>query len=210
MVTQADHITRRVQGGEELMLRGTGPKMMSKSLYDSESRTSPEPHAPSWSFISRSGSSACLTEWKPAESGQVYVKPAPQRSARRVLRRPEEGGDRKETALQTDRARTNMSKQLLKRPELEYSDIANLKGSATSDSQAAEQVAIQAKYAGYIDRQREDIERLRRYENTRLPEDIDYAAVGGLSNEVKQKLTEARPETLARAGRVPGVTPAGN
>ncbi|MCL4106029.1 UNVERIFIED_CONTAM: hypothetical protein GTU68_058335 [Idotea baltica] len=98
--------------------------------------------------------------------------------------------------------------ELLKRPELVYADIANLKGCATEDLQAAEQVEIQAKYAGYIDRQREDIERLRRYENTLLPEEIDYAAVGGLSNEVKQKLAEARPNTLARAGRVPGVTPA--
>ncbi|MFT6276597.1 MAG: tRNA uridine 5-carboxymethylaminomethyl modification enzyme, partial [Halioglobus sp.] len=98
--------------------------------------------------------------------------------------------------------------ELLKRPELEYTDIANLVGCATEDPQAAEQVEIQAKYAGYIDRQREDIERLRRYENTCLPDNIDYATVGGLSNEVKQKLSEARPTTLARAGRVPGVTPA--
>ena len=98
--------------------------------------------------------------------------------------------------------------ELLKRPELEYSDIANLKGTPTADEQAAEQVAIQAKYAGYIDRQQEDIARLRRYKNTIFDTDFDYAAVDGLSNEVKQKLTEARPETLARASRIPGVTPA--
>ena len=67
---------------------------------------------------------------------------------------------------------------------------------------------IQAKYAGYIDRQQDDIDRLRRYENTTLPPDLDFAAVDGLSNEVKQKLTAARPDTLARAGRIPGVTPA--
>jgi tRNA uridine 5-carboxymethylaminomethyl modification enzyme len=97
---------------------------------------------------------------------------------------------------------------LLKRPELEYADIANLKGEATPDLQAAEQVAIQAKYAGYIDRQQDEIDRLRRYENTALPTDLDYAQVDGLSNEVKQKLTDARPDTLARAGRIPGVTPA--
>ncbi|MEH6567949.1 MAG: tRNA uridine-5-carboxymethylaminomethyl(34) synthesis enzyme MnmG [Halioglobus sp.] len=97
---------------------------------------------------------------------------------------------------------------LLKRPELVYADIANLKGSATQDAQAAEQVAIQAKYAGYIDRQQEDIERLRRHENMLLPQELDYEIVAGLSNEVKQKLGEAKPETLARAGRIPGVTPA--
>jgi tRNA uridine 5-carboxymethylaminomethyl modification enzyme len=98
--------------------------------------------------------------------------------------------------------------ELLKRPELQYADIAGLVGEPTVDAQAAEQVEIQAKYAGYIDRQREDIARLRRNENTLLPQDLDYHAVDGLSNEVKQKLTAARPDTLARAGRVPGVTPA--
>jgi tRNA uridine 5-carboxymethylaminomethyl modification enzyme len=98
--------------------------------------------------------------------------------------------------------------ELLKRPELEYADLAGLVGEPTADLQAAEQVEIQAKYAGYIDRQREDIERLRRNENLLLPPDLDYAAVDGLSNEVKQKLSAARPDTLARAGRVPGVTAA--
>ncbi|MBN7797174.1 tRNA uridine-5-carboxymethylaminomethyl(34) synthesis enzyme MnmG [Parahaliea mediterranea] len=97
---------------------------------------------------------------------------------------------------------------LLKRPELTYADVAALKGEATADAQAAEQVQIQAKYAGYIDRQQEDIERLRRFEHTALPADLDYSVVDGLSNEVKQKLGEARPETLARASRIPGVTPA--
>ena len=98
--------------------------------------------------------------------------------------------------------------ELLKRPELEYSDIASLKGEATGDKEAAEQVAIQAKYAGYIDRQQEEIDRLRRYENTIFDPDFDYEQVDGLSNEVKQKLSEARPETLARASRIPGVTSA--
>ena len=97
---------------------------------------------------------------------------------------------------------------LLKRPELQYADVANLKGEPTPDRQAAEQVAIQAKYAGYIDRQQDEIDRLRRHENTRLPADLDYQQVDGLSNEVKQKLGDARPDTLARAGRIPGITPA--
>ncbi|MCB1706286.1 MAG: tRNA uridine-5-carboxymethylaminomethyl(34) synthesis enzyme MnmG [Halioglobus sp.] len=98
--------------------------------------------------------------------------------------------------------------ELLKRPELEYADLAGLVGVPTADQQAAEQVEIQAKYAGYIDRQREDIARLRRHENTPLPADLDYLAVDGLSNEVRQKLVAARPDTLARAGRIPGVTAA--
>ncbi len=97
---------------------------------------------------------------------------------------------------------------LLKRPELDYADIARATGGGCADAQAAEQVAIQARYAGYIDRQQEDIERLQRHENTPLPLDLDFDSVDGLSNEVKQKLREARPDTLARAGRIPGVTPA--
>ena len=98
--------------------------------------------------------------------------------------------------------------ELLKRPELQYADLAGLVGEPVSDPQAAEQVEIQAKYAGYIDRQQDDIARLRRNENTPLPADLDYNAVDGLSNEVKQKLAAARPDTLARASRVPGVTAA--
>ena len=98
--------------------------------------------------------------------------------------------------------------ELLKRPEVTYADVASLKGEPCPDAEAAEQVAIQAKYAGYIDRQQEDIERLRRNENIPLPTDLDYQAVDGLSNEVRQKLSEARPATLARAGRIPGVTAA--
>ncbi|NND68120.1 MAG: tRNA uridine-5-carboxymethylaminomethyl(34) synthesis enzyme MnmG [Halioglobus sp.] len=98
--------------------------------------------------------------------------------------------------------------ELLKRPELDYAELAAATGGGSTDAQAADQVAIQAKYAGYIERQREEIETLKRNENLPLPADLDYDAVDGLSNEVRQKLAEARPDTLARAGRIPGVTPA--
>lgn len=72
----------------------------------------------------------------------------------------------------------------------------------------AEQVEINTKYAGYINRQTDDIERMRQHENTVIPVEFDYMSVEGLSNELKQKLSEARPETLSRASRIPGVTPA--
>ncbi len=110
--------------------------------------------------------------------------------------------------LQKPLSREYSLAELLKRPELGYADIADLFAGASDDPQVREQVEIQAKYAGYIDRQRDEIERLRRYENTVLPDDFDYQGIEGLSNEVKQKLSEARPETLARASRIPGVTPA--
>jgi tRNA uridine 5-carboxymethylaminomethyl modification enzyme len=67
---------------------------------------------------------------------------------------------------------------------------------------------VQAKYTGYIDRQHEEIERQRRHESTRLPAALDYSTVRGLSNEVRQKLSEQRPATLGQAARIPGLTPA--
>ena len=97
---------------------------------------------------------------------------------------------------------------LLKRPEVTYRDIVAICGDAGVGAEVAEQVEIQAKYAGYIDRQQEEVDRMRRYENTALSGDFDYAAVDGLSHEVRHKLQAACPATLAQAGRIPGVTPA--
>jgi len=100
---------------------------------------------------------------------------------------------------------------LLKRPELGYADVADLPGIAgepVADESVAEQVQIQAKYQGYIDRQQEEIDRLKRHESTPLPADLDYQRVEGLSHEIRQKLAETRPATLAHASRISGVTPA--
>ncbi len=110
--------------------------------------------------------------------------------------------------LSVELAREYSLMDLLKRPELGYADVATLKGEAVSDVRVAEQVEITAKYAGYIDRQQDEIERLRKHENTTIPDNFDYSTVEGLSNELKQKLSEAKPNTLARASRIPGVTPA--
>jgi len=104
---------------------------------------------------------------------------------------------------------------LLKRPELTYSDIASIDELSETyaqdmalSRQISQQVEITAKYAGYIDRQQEEIQRLRQNENTVIPENFDYLTVEGLSNELKQKLSESLPDTIARAARIPGVTPA--
>ena len=97
---------------------------------------------------------------------------------------------------------------LLKRPELTLDDIGDATGTQIAHQQAREQLEISAKYAGYINRQKDDIDKLRRNEATLIPADFDFTRVSGLSNEVIQKLTDARPENLGRAGRVPGVTPA--
>ncbi|WP_278929815.1 tRNA uridine-5-carboxymethylaminomethyl(34) synthesis enzyme MnmG [Pseudomonas qingdaonensis] len=97
---------------------------------------------------------------------------------------------------------------LLIRPEIDYAGLVEVTGGGEIDPQVAEQVEIKTKYAGYIDRQQEEIARLRASEDTRLPEDIDYAGISGLSKEIQGKLSQARPETLGQASRVPGVTPA--
>ncbi len=119
-----------------------------------------------------------------------------------------------EAIINTKLIREYSLHDLLKRPELTYGDVATLKGESfltgesVNDEYVAEQIEIAAKYSGYIDRQQEEIDRLRAYENTILPEDFDYSLVEGLSNEVKQKLSAARPQTLARAQRISGITPA--
>lgn len=97
---------------------------------------------------------------------------------------------------------------LLKRPELTYADLAPVKGQPLDDREVTEQVEILAKYSGYIDRQQDDINRLRTSQAMRIPPEFDYSVVEGLSNEMKQKLNDIRPDSIARAGRIPGVTPA--
>lgn len=100
--------------------------------------------------------------------------------------------------------------ELLKRPELTHQVIASLypESDHKINQTVADQVEIDAKYSGYIDRQQQEIDRMQRHENTVIPASFDYQSISGLSNEVKQKLSDAMPETLARAARIPGVTPA--
>ena len=100
--------------------------------------------------------------------------------------------------------------ELLKRPELNHGIVDSLypDKDRVLNPKVAEQVEIDAKYSGYIGRQQDEVDRLQRHENTAIPSDFDYKSIRGLSNEVKQKLGEAMPETLARAARIPGVTPA--
>lgn len=97
---------------------------------------------------------------------------------------------------------------LLKRPELDYHKITNIVEDVKTREDVAEQLEIQIKYEGYITRQQDEIERLKKNENMLLPSDLDYASISGLSNEISQKLQEIKPETIAQAGRIPGVTPA--
>ncbi|MGJ0492898.1 tRNA uridine-5-carboxymethylaminomethyl(34) synthesis enzyme MnmG [Methylobacter sp.] len=98
---------------------------------------------------------------------------------------------------------------LLRRPEVDINRLLSFLGTDEPiPEQVTEQVEIQAKYAGYIDRQQTEIDKALRYDHLRLPETIDYKGVPGLSNEVSEKLKTQRPETLGQASRIPGITPA--
>ncbi|MDL0432921.1 tRNA uridine-5-carboxymethylaminomethyl(34) synthesis enzyme MnmG [Marinobacter sp. TBZ242] len=118
------------------------------------------------------------------------------------------GGDAANSFLRQPMNRDQTLAELLRRPEINYSHIAQMADGIADDPIVADQVEIEIKYEGYISRQTDEIERLRRNENTRLPDDIDFDAIGGLSNEIRQKLKEVRPETVAQASRIQGVTPA--
>ncbi|MCK5263746.1 MAG: tRNA uridine-5-carboxymethylaminomethyl(34) synthesis enzyme MnmG, partial [Gammaproteobacteria bacterium] len=105
---------------------------------------------------------------------------------------------------------------LLRRPEIDYANLVEIIGKVSinddiSPEQAnkiAEQVEIQAKYSGYLDRQQAEIDKARKHEETRIPNVIQYEDVRGLSTEISQKLRDHRPETIGQAGRIPGMTPA--
>ena len=108
---------------------------------------------------------------------------------------------------------------LLRRPQVAYADLMGLDGGRFASPDIAalddvsretviEQIDIAAKYAGYINRQNDEVERAAHYENMALPADLDYLSIGALSVEVRQKLDKHRPETLGQASRISGVTPA--
>lgn len=99
--------------------------------------------------------------------------------------------------------------ELLRRPNVDYATLLDLLGETSAvDDEVAEQVVINTKYAGYITRQQTEIDKLQRHENTTLPNDLDYSNVRGLSNEVREKLQNAKPQSLGQAARISGVTPA--
>jgi tRNA uridine 5-carboxymethylaminomethyl modification enzyme len=104
----------------------------------------------------------------------------------------------------------NTLEDLIRRPEMTYQRLMQIEslGPVIENVQAAEQVEIQIKYAGYIERQKEEIAKTLRNENTLIPLDFDYTVISGLSNEVVAKLSNARPETIGKAGRISGITPA--
>jgi len=115
-----------------------------------------------------------------------------------------------ESVLAKPLSKESRALDLLKRPEMTYKKLTSIAeiGSQVKDVRVAEQVEIQVKYAGYLNRQQEEINKAQRYEAKKIPEKIQYDQVKGLSNEVRQKLMDHRPVTLGQAGRISGITPA--
>ncbi len=112
--------------------------------------------------------------------------------------------------LKTPLSREASLEDLIRRPEVNYQDLMAIEsvGPGLADQAAAEQVEIQIKYEGYINRQQDEIAKHERNETTRLPEKFDYSVVKGLSNEVVLKLNQSQPETVGQASRISGITPA--
>jgi len=105
--------------------------------------------------------------------------------------------------------KVNSGIELLRRPKIDYQALLTLMGEEDIlPADVSEQVMIQTKYAGYIKRQQDEIDRVQRHENTILPDELDYKTVRGLSNEVCEKLGQSRPNSLGQAARISGVTPA--
>jgi tRNA uridine 5-carboxymethylaminomethyl modification enzyme len=107
-------------------------------------------------------------------------------------------------------SRESRALDLLRRPEMDYASLVAVEGigPGVEDSKVAEQIEIQVRYAGYLGRQKDDIERRRKHESTAIPEGFDYGRVRGLSSEVREKLERVLPDTVGQASRIPGMTPA--
>ena len=148
--------------------------------------------------------------WRAFESKREAIE-REQARLRDLWIRPEAaGGTPQEALLGRPLTRETRALDLLGRPQVDYAALMALPGvgPGVADPAVAQQVEIQAHYAGYIDRQRDEIARMRRQEALALPHDFDYGRVRGLSAEVREKLERHRPASLGQAGRIPGVTPA--
>jgi tRNA uridine 5-carboxymethylaminomethyl modification enzyme len=148
-----------------------------------------------WDAFSRKRD-AIVREQERLEATRVHPRMLPARSAETVLGQP----------LERDRTLAD----LLRRPDIDYDRLSGLPGfgSSACDPEVAQQVEIEIKYRGYIERQREEIARHEEHERAPLPLDVDYTKVRGLSVEVQQKLNRHRPQTLGQASRISGMTPA--
>ncbi len=149
-------------------------------------------------------------QWAAFETKQNAIEQEQARLRDIIIRPGELDPTEENKVLERPLSKETRASELLARPNISYADLVGLSPLApgVGDSAVAEQVEIQAHYAGYIDRQQAEIERRRAHEQTPLPDTLDYANVRGLSSEVREKLSRQRPVTLGQAARISGVTPA--
>ncbi len=150
------------------------------------------------------------TRWRAFETKRNAIQAEQARMRDTWVRPQTDLGSQIETLLEQPMQREYSLEELLRRPTVSYENLMSIEalGPGTAEPTVAEQVEIQIKYAGYIDRQQDEIARQLRNEETKIPAKIDYAKVVGLSTEVRHKLNAVRPETIGMASRIPGVTPA--
>ncbi|MBE1300818.1 MAG: tRNA uridine-5-carboxymethylaminomethyl(34) synthesis enzyme MnmG [Alteromonadaceae bacterium] len=148
--------------------------------------------------------------WQAFNHKQELVEQEKQRLSQAWVHPKHDAVESLNPLLKNPVSREHSLDELIRRPEMTYQKLMEIEslGPAIKHEQAAEQVEIQIKYAGYIARQQDEIERTKRNENTILPSDFDYSKISGLSNEVVAKLKDAKPETLGQASRISGITPA--
>jgi len=146
--------------------------------------------------------------WRAFENKREAISREQQRLRAMVIQPESKQGKMVSEKLEKPLSREYKASDILRRPEMDYETLVSVIGDAGLDQSVKEQIEIQAKYEGYLDRQLSEIEKTKRHEGTPITKITDYEQVRGLSNEVCQKLNDHKPETIGQAGRIPGVTPA--
>jgi len=149
--------------------------------------------------------------WRAFNQKREQVEIEMQRLRDTILRPTDITAEQSEAVFEGKLNREYHLNELLTRPNVSYQSLMTLPkiGPAVADNKVAEQVEVQFKYAGYINRQYQEIEKQQKHEEMQLPDDFDYDAIkGGLSNEARQKLQQQKPTTIGQASRIPGITPA--
>lgn len=223
----ATNAAARVQGKEELIL-GRDQAYMGVLVDDLATLGTKEPYR---MFTSRAEYRLLLREdnadirltekgyklglvdearWKSFNEKMEIVELERQRLKSTWIQKDHKVVDQINLLLKSDISRENSLEDLVRRPEVRYEDLMKIEGigPGVNHKQAAEQIEIQIKYAGYIDRQLDEISKKKRHENTLIPIDFDFTQISGLSNEVVAKLSDSRPETIGKASRISGITPA--
>ncbi len=150
------------------------------------------------------------TQWQIFVEKREAIEREKQRLNDMWIQPASNAGQSLQVVLDKPMSKESRALHLLKRPEMNYKKLTQVAeiGPPVSDPLVAEQVEIQVKYEGYLSRQQVEIDKARRYEDKKIPDQLAYDQVKGLSNEVRQKLVDHRPATLGQAGRISGITPA--